>query len=110
MSFDSIASLQRMGQMQQAEAASGKRLVLRRMESKLDIAIIIVAILLIIPTLTFSILAWLIYFLIREATIKTYIVKNVATGERFRVRKEDFKQYKKEWKNREKQIRNISDL
>lgn len=42
--------------------------------------------------------------------MKTRLVKNVATGEKFYVDKEDFKQYKKNFKKREKQVRRISDL
>lgn len=42
--------------------------------------------------------------------IKTYLVKNVATGEQFYVEKPDFKQYKKDFKKKEKQVRKISDL
>lgn len=42
--------------------------------------------------------------------MKTRLVKNVATGEKFYVEKQDFKQYKRNFKNKEKQVRRISDL
>ena len=107
MSFDTIASLQRIQQMQQAEASAGKRLVLKRLNSGLDIGLTIAAIILVIPTLSISFWLLLIYLAVKEAFTKTYLVKNVATGEKFRVQKVEFKQYKKEWKNKEKEIRSI---
>lgn len=51
-----------------------------------------------------------LYGLIKERNRKTYLVKNVATGERFHVDKEDFKQYEKEFKAKEKEVKKISDL
>lgn len=42
--------------------------------------------------------------------MKTYLVKNVSTGEQFYVEKQDSKQYKRNFKNKEKQVRRISDL
>ena len=42
--------------------------------------------------------------------MKTRLVKNVATGEKFYVDKQEFKQYKKNFKKKEKQVRKISDL
>ncbi len=41
MSYNTIASLQRMQQLEQAQAATGKRLVLKRVDSNLDRALII---------------------------------------------------------------------
>ncbi|MEE8670420.1 MAG: HIRAN domain-containing protein [Heyndrickxia coagulans] len=107
MSFDTIASLQRMQQMQQAEAAAGKRLVLRRLNSRLDIGLTVAAILLFLPTFTLSLWLLLVYLAIKEAVTKTCLVKNVATGEKFKVMKSEFKQYKKMVKNKEKEVRNI---
>lgn len=107
MSFDSIASVQRVQQLQQAEAAAGKRLVLQRVPTGLDVALFIVAIILAIPTFSISCILFLIYFI---SLTKTYLVKNVATGEKFRVDKNDFKQYKREYKAKKKEVRKISDL
>ncbi|MGQ7190733.1 hypothetical protein ACUODJ_54210 [Escherichia sp. HC-CC] len=42
MSYDTIASLQRMQQLQQSEAAAGKRIVLQRMFTGLDIVLFII--------------------------------------------------------------------
>ena len=39
MSFDPIASVQRVQQLQQAEAATGKRLVLQRVPTGLEVAL-----------------------------------------------------------------------
>ncbi|PHD00650.1 hypothetical protein COF44_12160 [Bacillus toyonensis] len=110
MSYDTIASLQRMQQLEQAQAATGKRLVLKRVDSNLDRALIIIGILLIIPTLGFSIALVGIYALIKMSVTKTYLVKNVATGEKFHVDKEEFKRYKRNFKKKEKQVKKISDL
>lgn len=107
MSFDTIASLQRMQQMQQAEAAAGKRLVLRRLNSGVDIGLTIAAFLLILPTFTLSLWLLLIYLTIKEACTKTCLVKNVATGEKFSVMKSEFKQYKRMVKSKEKEVRSI---
>ncbi|EJR67377.1 hypothetical protein COM24_10400 [Bacillus toyonensis] len=107
MSYDSIASIQRMQQLQQSEAAAGKKIVLQRMLTGLDILLFIAALILAIPTFSISCILFLIYFF---SITKTYLVKNVATGEKFRVSKQDFKQYKKEFKAKEKEIRKISDL
>ncbi|MFK4465036.1 HIRAN domain-containing protein [Bacillus sp. RC252] len=110
MSYDTVASLQRMQQLQQSEVAAGKRLILKRVSSTLDIWIFILAVLLFIPTLGFSLmLAPFVYFG-KELFTKTCMVKNVATGEKFKVDKQDFKQYKKAFKAKEKQVRRISDL
>ncbi|MBJ8054700.1 hypothetical protein JDS87_22820 [Bacillus cereus] len=107
MSYDSIASIQRMQQLQQSEAATGKRIVLQRTPTGLDAVLFITAFILAIPTFSISCILFLIYYL---SIVKTYSVKNVATGEKFRVDKKDFKQYKKEFKAKEKEVRNISDL
>lgn len=63
-----------------------------------------------ILTLGLSLILFTIYFIIKEFTAKTYLVKNMATGEKFRVDKAEFKQYKKEFKAKEKEVRSISDL
>lgn len=110
MSYDTIASLQRMQQLEQAQAATGKRLILKRIDSNTERALIILGLLLMIPTLGISIMLVGIYALITMFVRKTYLVKNVATGEKFRVDKQDFKQYKKKFKKKEKQVRRISDL
>ncbi|PEZ94203.1 hypothetical protein CN374_00190 [Bacillus cereus] len=110
MSYDTVASLQRMQQLEQAQAANGKRIVLKRVDSNLDRALIIIAFLLTIPTFGISMVLIGIYALIKLSVTKTYLVKNIATGEKFHVDKEDFKQYKKSFKKKEKQVRRISDL
>lgn len=107
MSYDSIASIQRMQQLQQSEAAAGKRIVLQRVPTGLDVLLFLITFILAIPTFSVSCILFLIYYL---SIVKTYSVKNVATGEKFRVSKQDFKQYKKEFKANEKEVRKISDL
>lgn len=110
MSYDTVASLQRMQQLQKSEAAAGKRLILKPIYSSVDAALIIVAVILFIPTFTFSLVAFLVYYYTKFFFMKIRLVKNVATGEKFYVDKEDFKQYKKNFKKKEKQVRKISDL
>ena len=109
MSYDTVASLQRMQQLEQAQAAAGKRLVLQRVHTT-DNLLAVLAIILVIPTFSLSLVLFCIYYIVKSLVTKTYLVKNVATGEKFYVDKEDFKQYKKNFKRKEKQVRKISDL
>ncbi|WP_420973726.1 hypothetical protein [Bacillus thuringiensis] len=112
MSYDTIASLQRMQQLEQAQAATGKRLVLKRTyeSDKISALIIVLCIIAIPATMCISLLVGLIIYYIRAFQRTTYVVKNVATGEKFRVDKQDFKQYKRNFKKKEKQVKRISDL
>ena len=110
MSYDTIASLQRMQQLQQAEAAAGDKLLLKREDTTAERVITISARVLIPFTLGISLVIFAIWFLIKELTVKTYLVKNIATGEKFRVDRKDFKQYKKDCKTKEKEVKKISDL
>ncbi|WP_460270468.1 HIRAN domain-containing protein [Bacillus sp. NEAU-Y102] len=107
MSYDSIASIQSIQQLQQSETAAGKRIILKRIPTPLDFILFITSIILAIPTLVISYILFIIYY---SYIVKTYVVKNVATGEKFRVDKQDFKHYKKDFKAKEKEIRRISDL
>ncbi|MGE1024970.1 hypothetical protein ACQGS6_13480 [Bacillus sp. GMs2/2] len=109
MSYDTIASLQRMQRLEQAQAAAGKRLVLQR-DHKTDNILAALAIILAIPTFCLSLILGVIIYYIREFTCKTYLVKNVATGEKFHVDKQEFKEYKRNFKKKKKQVRRISDL
>ncbi|MED2104027.1 hypothetical protein P4W10_06780, partial [Bacillus thuringiensis] len=102
MSYDTIASLQRMQQLEQAQAAAGKRLVLQRVHTT-DNLLAVLAIILVIPTFSLSLVLFCIYYIVKSLVTKTYLVKNVATGEKFHVDKEEFKQYKKKFKKKEKQ-------
>lgn len=110
MSLDTVAALQRMQQLKQSEAASGEKLILKREDSKTEKTVLILGIVLALPTIGLSLLFMVLYGLTNERNRKTYLVKNIATGERFHVDKEDFKQYEKEFKAKEKEVRKISDL
>ncbi|MBZ4223154.1 hypothetical protein LAE98_13930 [Bacillus wiedmannii] len=110
MSYDTVASLQRMQQLQQSEAAAGERLILKRADSTAEIVITVLAFALALFTFGISLVVFAIWFLIKELTTKTYLVKNVATGEKFRVDRKEFKQYKKDFKAKEKEVKKISDL
>lgn len=93
MNYDTFTSLQ---STQQNEVITEKKLTLKRVNSGLEILMFSTGLLLILPTSTLSFWIYFLYFLIREYTAKTYLVKNVATGEKFRVNKQKFKQYKEE--------------
>ncbi|WP_312860841.1 hypothetical protein [Bacillus paramycoides] len=80
------------------------------MYSTLDTWLIIIAVILFLPTLSFSLIAFWVYYYTKVMFTKTQLVKNVATGEKFYVDKQELKQYKKNFKKKEKQIRRISDL
>ncbi|EKS8366147.1 MULTISPECIES: hypothetical protein [Bacillus] len=112
MSYDTIASLQRMQQLEQAQAATGKRLVLKRVyeSDKISAFIIVLCIIAIPATMCISLLVGLVIYYIREFKRTTYVVKHDATGEKFRVNKQDFRQYKKEFKAKEKEVKKISEL
>ena len=86
MSYDTIASLQRMQQLEQAQAAAGKRLVLQRVHTT-DNLLAVLAIILVIPTFSLSLVLFCIYYIVKSLVTKTYLVKNVATGEKFHVDK-----------------------
>ncbi|CCW07435.1 hypothetical protein PDJ95_24410 [Bacillus cereus] len=106
MSYDTIASLQRMQPLEQAPAATGKCLVLKRVyeSDKISALIIVLCIIAIPATMCISLLVGLVIYYIREFKRTTYVVKNVATGEKFRVNKQDFRQHKKEFKAKEKAV------
>lgn len=110
MNYDTEASLERIQQLEQAQAVADKRLVLKHADSNLDRALIIAGLLLMIPTLRISISLVFIYSLIKMFGSKTFLIKSVATGERFHIDKEEFKQYNKNFKMKEAQVRKISDL
>ncbi|MGG1691864.1 hypothetical protein G4D61_11020 [Bacillus ginsengihumi] len=110
MSFDTIIPLQRLQQMQQAQAVAGRKLILKQTVSTADLWVTGIGVTLAIPTLSLSCWALIVYFAIKEMVRKTYLVRNVATGGKFRVYKDDFKQYKKQFKHKEKEIRTILDL
>ncbi|NWK72269.1 hypothetical protein HWX41_25245 [Bacillus paramycoides] len=97
MSYDTVAFLQHI---QQDEAATGQKLILKRVNSGLEIVMFITGLLLVLPTFTLSFWAYFFYFLIKEYTAKTVLVKNKDTGEKFRVNKQAFKQYKKTFKEK----------
>ncbi|MEH7448923.1 hypothetical protein ABWK26_12825 [Bacillus toyonensis] len=101
MSYDTVAFLQRMQQLQQEEAATGQKIVLKRVNSGLEIVMFSTGLFLALPTFTVSFWIYFFYFLIKEYTAKTYLVKNMDTGEKFRVNKQEFQQYKKVFRTNE---------
>lgn len=84
-----------MQRLQQDKAATGQKFVLKRVNSGLEIVMFIIGVFLAPLTFTLSFWVYFFYFFIREYTAKTYLVKNMNTGEKFRVDKQEFKQYKK---------------
>ncbi|MBO1624207.1 hypothetical protein [Bacillus arachidis] len=59
-----------------------------------EIWFIVIAFILLLPTLGWSLILYAVYFGIKSIFSKTYLVQNVATGEKFHVDKQEFKQYK----------------
>ncbi|CAI8713338.1 MULTISPECIES: hypothetical protein [Bacillus] len=106
MSYDTVSSLQRMQRLQQA--ATGQKDVLKRVNSGLEIVMFITGVFLALSTFTLSFWIYFFYFLIKEYTAKTYLVKNMDTGEKFRVDKQEFKQYKKVFRAKEVAMELIS--
>ncbi|QHE63952.1 hypothetical protein FHE72_23460 (plasmid) [Rossellomorea vietnamensis] len=82
-------------------------LAIKRQFSRFDIILLTLAILLFIPTLTVSLWLAAICLLVKEACIKNVIVKDAESGEKFRVNKEEYKQYRKLKKSKESTVRNI---
>lgn len=109
MSLDTILALHRLQQIQQAQGVDGKRLVLRRVHSwnLIDLVLLIVGLLLSYKTYTLSMVAVLIYAITKRILTKTYMVENIATGEKFRVLKTEFKQYQKQQKSIKKEVQSI---
>lgn len=101
MSDDTVASLKRMQRPQQGEVATGQKNVLKRVNSSLEIIMFIPGLFLAFSTFTLTFWIYFFYFLIKEYTAKTYLVKNMDTGEKFRVDKQEFKQYKKAFRSKE---------
>ncbi len=62
---------------------NGERIVLKRINSTEEIWFIVIAVILFIPTLNISLLCYTAYFGIKELFSKTYLVQNIATGEKF---------------------------
>ncbi|WP_242274220.1 hypothetical protein [Bacillus cereus group sp. BfR-BA-01310] len=100
MSYDTVAPLQLIQRLQRYEVSTGQKFVLKRVNSDLEIVMFITGLLLVLPTFTLSFWAYFFYFSIKEYTAKTVLVKNKDTGEKFRVDKQVFKQYKKHLKKR----------
>ncbi|MED1558726.1 hypothetical protein [Bacillus paramycoides] len=100
MSYDTVAPLQLIQRLQRYEVSTGQIFVLKRVNSDLEIVMFITGLLLVLPTFTLSFWAYFFYFLIKEYNAKTVLVKNKDTGEKFRVDKQAFKQYKKTFKEK----------
>lgn len=86
MSYDTVASLQRIQQLEQAQAAIGKRLILKRVDSNMEGALIIIGFLLMISTLGIFLFLVGIHASLTIFVIKIYLVQNIATREKFIVR------------------------
>ncbi|MFB7121800.1 hypothetical protein [Bacillus tropicus] len=98
MSYDIVTSLQRL---QQDKTETGQKIILKRVNSSLEIVMFIIGLFLTPLTFTLSFWIYFSYFLIKEYTAKTYLVKNKDTGEKFRVDKQEFKQYKQAFRAKE---------
>lgn len=94
MKFDSLAAVQRARQMKQAEAQASENLKLKREISKKDNYILWGSIILTPFTIGLSWLFGFVYLLYSFFSAKKVFVKNIATGEKFFISKDDWRNYK----------------
>lgn len=107
---DVFDDIQRMRMLQQAEAAAGDKLILKKVAPStlfLDIVLYILAFALAIPTNLISVLLFLFYVIVKLSVTKNMRVKNVATGEVFKVSKKEFKEYKRQRRRSKNEVRSI---
>lgn len=107
---DLLDDLYRTRLLQQAEAATSGKLVLKKLAPStfvLDVILVIIALLLSSSTNYLSVLIFIIYSIIAKVLTKNVRVKNVATGEIFKVHKKEFKEYKKQQRNSKNEVRSI---
>jgi len=109
MSFDELGALQRAAQMNQAQAHASGKLKLKRLVSKNGNIILGISIVLIPFTLGFSSIIGLSILIYYYFNPRKVFVKNIATGEKFFISKDDWIQYKKEDHQKQKETVNIFD-
>ncbi|EAC2258069.1 hypothetical protein G6R42_000771 [Listeria monocytogenes] len=106
MAFDSLAALQRMRQMEQQAAINGKKIVLKRMNDKLDIWLFVLWFVLLIPTLGISFVLLFVY-LFRYFFSKEIYVQDIATYDKFYITRDDWTKYKVNKKMNKKETRKL---
>lgn len=108
-SFDSFAALQRDAQLKQAQAANNSNVVLVRVVDKLSGWLYGIGLVLLVPTLFISSILMIAGLATMYARDKVY-VKDVASGEKFWLSKEDWNKYKANKKNRNKNVRSLDEI
>lgn len=93
-------------QMKQQAAINSGKLTLQKSETKADIWLLALFLILIFPTFGLSIILLFIY-LYRRMFSKFVYVKNIATYEKFFVSRQSWKNYKKQSKRSKKEVRKI---
>lgn len=105
MKFDNLAAIQRAEQIKQAQAQASGDLRIKRIPSKNGNIILWLSIILAPFTLGVSTFVGLIIITYYLFSSKKIFVKNIATGEKFFILKDDWHKYKnKEKENKEKVV------
>lgn len=106
LAFDSLAALQRMRQMEQQAAINGNKLILKRMNDKIDIWLFVLWIVLLIPTLGISFILLFIY-LFKYFFGKKVYVQDISTYDKFYITKADWKKYRTNNKKKNVETRKL---
>ncbi len=87
---------------------------LRRVGSNLTITLAVATVILFFPTFSFSLWTFLLYYLIKTPLTKTCTVKNMKTGEKFKMLKSEYREYsnelKKQMKSKENKVHSLDEL
>ena len=109
MKFDNLAAIQRVEQLKQAQAQASGKLHLKRIPSKNGILILWISIILAPFTLGLSTLIGLITMVYYLFYSKKIFVKNIATGEKFYILKDDWLRYKNDNEHNKNEVVSIFD-
>lgn len=109
MKFDNLAAIQRVEQLKQAQAQASGKLHLKRIPSKNGILILWGSIILAPFTLGLSTLIGLIIMAYYLFYSKKIFVKNIATGEKFHILKNDWLRYKNDIEHNKNKVVSIFD-
>lgn len=107
MGFDELGALQRAKQMEQAQAISSEKLVLKKWSSTKENIILTVTCVLIPFTFAFSSIVGLIVLFYYQFFAKKVYVKDIATGDKFFISRDHWKQYKRHHKDNQKRTVDI---
>lgn len=107
MGFDELGAIQRAAQMKQAQAQASGKLKLKRITSKNGLYILGGSIILMPFTLGISTMIGLVVMVYYYFNPRKVFVKNIATGEKFFISKDDWIQYKNVGRQKQNETVNI---